>query len=74
MANYYVVLREGPQNSSDAAIGTKPTGTSEVLAAALKCVLVNVSSSSSEADARIAARVAYGAETTPLACTEANLT
>lgn len=62
---YFVVLREGPQDSSDAAVGTKPTEKSKILAPAILSTLVKLEAEN-VAEAQTAARVVYGADTTPM--------
>jgi hypothetical protein len=71
---YYVVFRQGPSVSSDAAVGAKPTATSEVLSERLDAKLANVEAAS-VADAQRAARIAYPgeADSTPLVVVEAEL-
>lgn len=74
MANYFVVFRQGPSVSSDAAVGLEPTGTSKVLAQRLDAKLINVEAAS-VADAQAAARIAYPgeADSIPLVVVEAPL-
>ncbi len=62
---YYVVLREGPSNSSDAAVGTKPTEKSKILEPALDAQLVKLEAEN-VAEAQTAARQVYGSDTTPM--------
>jgi hypothetical protein len=72
MASYFVAIKSGPQNSSDAAVGTKPTGSSKILEAAQTAVWAKIEAAS-YAEAVEAARITYGAEQTPLAAEVANV-
>ena len=70
MAVYFAVLNEGNQESSDAAVGTKPTGTSKILSPLKMSAYAEVEAAS-VADAQNAMKVAYGNVNTVIVVAEA---
>jgi hypothetical protein len=73
MGEYFVVLNEGSETDNadfNFASEFKPTGTSKVLGSLQRARTVKLEAASVE-DAQTAARMAYGANNTPIVVTSA---